>query len=150
MAKHARDIMTADPARCSPWTTLDQVAKLMLQNNCGEIPIVDVSDRVIGVITDRDIVCRVVAEGRNPAAQTAEKWMSSPVVTVQPDALLREVVDTMERHQIRRVPVVDSSGCCAGIISQADVARFGREHDVAELVRTVSRDTGIGVAVSNS
>jgi CBS domain-containing protein len=137
-----RDVMTPDPACCSPSTTLDRVAKLMTQNDCGEIPIVDSADRPVGVITDRDIVCRVVAEGKNPSAYTAEQYMSQPVVTVRADAPLDEVVATMEKHQIRRVPVVDERGCCAGMISQADVAWNGGEHTVAELVREVSRDTG--------
>ena len=141
MSKLARDIMTPDPACCTPNTTLDQVAKLMAQNDCGEIPIVDTADQPIGVITDRDIVCRVVAEGKNPVGHTAEQYMSQPVVTVRADAPLDEVVSTMEKHQIRRVPVGDERGCCAGIIAQADVALTGGEHEVAELVREVSRDT---------
>ena len=142
MARLARDVMTPDPTRCSATTTLDQVAKLMAQHDCGEIPVVDTADRFIGVITDRDIVCRVVAEGKNPMAHTAEQYMSQPVVTVGADAPLDEVVVTMETHQIRRVPVVDEQGCCAGIIAQADVAWTGSEREVAELVREVSRDTG--------
>jgi CBS domain-containing protein len=131
--------MTPDPACCTPGTSVDEVAKLMVQNDCGEIPIVDASDRVIGVVTDRDIVCRVVARGRNPIGHTAEECMSRSVVTVAPDTPVEEVVATMERHQIRRVPVVADGGSCAGIISQADLARAGLEHVVAELVREVSR-----------
>jgi CBS domain-containing protein len=140
MATLARDIMTPDPACCSPATTLDQVARLMAQNNCGEIPIIDHADRLVGVITDRDIVCRVVADGMNPGAHTAEQYMTRPVVTVRTDAPLEEVVSTMEKHQIRRVPVVDEHGVCTGIIAQADVARVGREETVGELVREVSRE----------
>ena len=101
MAKLARDVMTPDPACCSPTTTLDQVAKMMVQNNCGEIPVVDMSDRPIGVITDRDIVCRVVAEGMNPMAHTVESYMTSSVITVSADASIDEV-PIMEDHQIRR------------------------------------------------
>jgi CBS domain-containing protein len=142
MAKLARDVMTLDPACCTPRTPLNEVAKLMMHNDCGEIPVVDTTDQLIGVITDRDIVCRVVAEGKNPVGYTAEHCMSQPVVTVQTDTPLEDVLSTMERHQIRRIPVVDERGCCAGIIAQADVAWTGREHDVAELVREVSRDTG--------
>jgi len=142
MAKLARDVMTPDPACCTPNTTLDEVAKLMAQNDCGEIPVVDVGDTVVGVVTDRDIVCRVVAEGKNPIAYTAETCMSQPVVTVRSDAPIDEVVSTMEKHQIRRVPVVDDRECCVGIISQADVAWKRPERDVAELVRELSRDTG--------
>jgi CBS domain-containing protein len=132
MAKLARDVMTPDPACCTVTTTLDQVARLMVQNDCGEIPVIDTADHPIGVIT----------EGKNPVAHTAEEYMSQPVVTVRAAAPLDEVVSTMEKHQIRRVPVTDEQGCCAGIISQADVAWEGSEHDVSELVREVSRQTG--------
>jgi CBS domain-containing protein len=76
MARLARDIMTPDPACCSPNTTLDDVARMMVQNDCGEIPIVDTNDRIIGVITDRDIVCRVVAQRKNPVGYTDASSMS--------------------------------------------------------------------------
>jgi CBS domain-containing protein len=142
MAKLARDVMTVNPACCTPETPLDQVAKLMVQHDCGEIPVIDPAEQPIGVVTDRDIVCRVVAEGKNPMAYTAEICMSQPAVTVAADAPLDEVVATMEKHQIRRVPVVDERGCCTGIISQSDVAWTGSSREVVELVREVSRDTG--------
>ena len=141
MAKLARDVMTVNPACCTTDTTLDQVAKLMVQHDCGEIPVIDRAEHVVGVVTDRDIVCRVVAQEKNPMAYTAETCMSDPVVTVPTDAPLSDVLSTMERHQIRRVPVVDEQGCCAGMISQADIAWAGKERDVAELVREVSRDS---------
>ena len=142
MTKHARDIMTPDPACCSANTTLDQVAKMMVQNDCGEIPIVDTSNRPVGVVTDRDIVCRVVAEGKNPAGHTAESAMTDAVVTVPADATLDDVVATMAEHQIRRVLVVDGGGCCAGIIAQADIASAETTQKSGELVREVSRDDG--------
>jgi CBS domain-containing protein len=142
MNKVAREVMTPDPACCSPHTTLDEVAKLMARNDCGEIPVIDTSDQIVGVVTDRDIVCRVVAEGKNPIAYTAETCMSGPVITVRADAPLADVVATMEKHQIRRVPVVDERDMCIGIIAQADVSWVGDPHEVAELVREVSRDTG--------
>jgi CBS domain-containing protein len=134
--------MTPEPACCTPETTLDEVAKLMVASNCGEIPVVDRSSQPIGVVTDRDIVCRIVAEGKNPIGHTASEAMSQPVVTVRTSTPLADVLSTMERHQIRRVPVIDERGSCAGIIAQADIARVGPEHEVAELVREVSRDEG--------
>jgi len=121
---------------------LDQVAKLMVQHDCGEIPVIDPSEQVVGVVTDRDIVCRLVAEGKNPMAYPASTCMSELVVTVPANAPLSEVLATMEKHQVRRVPVVDERGSCVGMISQADLAWSGRAHDVAELVREVSRETG--------
>jgi CBS domain-containing protein len=142
MAKLARDVMTTNPACCTPQTPLDQVAKLMVQHDCGEIPVIDPAEHVVGVVTDRDIVTRVIARDKNPLAYTAESAMSDPVITVQDDAPLNEVLATMEKHQIRRVPVVNEQGCCAGMISQSDVAWSAKEKDVAELVREVSRETG--------
>ena len=142
MAKLARDVMTPDPAVCSPGTPLDQVAKLMVQNNCGEIPVIDRSDHPIGVVTDRDIVCRVVAEGKNPAGHMAESCMSTPAHPVSASATLEDVVAVMEEHQIRRVPVVDDAGCCTGIIAQADIASAAPPRTTAELVNEVSRYTG--------
>jgi len=140
MTKQARDIMTPDPACCSANTMLDQVAKMMVQNDCGEIPIVDTANRPVGVVTDRDIVCRVVAEGKNPAGHTAESAMTDMVVTVSANATLDDVLATMAEHQIRRVLVVDEVGCCAGIIAQADIASAESVRTSGELVREVSRD----------
>jgi CBS domain-containing protein len=142
MAKLASDVMTTNPACCTPETPLDQVAKLMVQHDCGEIPVIDPSEQVVGVVTDRDIVCRLVAEGKNPMAYPASTCMSELVVTVPANAPLNEILATMEKHQVRRVPVVDERGGCVGMISQADLAWSGRERDVAELVREVSRETG--------
>jgi CBS domain-containing protein len=140
MTKRARDVMTPDPACCSPHTSIDQVAKMMIQNNCGEIPIVDAANRPLGVVTDRDIVCRIVAEGKNPLGYTAEQAMTTPVIALGPDVSIDDVIETMEDHQIRRVLVVDDRGACAGIIAQADVAAKGPARKTAELLREVSRE----------
>ena len=85
------------------------------------------SNRLIGVVTDRDIVVRVVAKGKNPSAVTAAECMTEPVVVVTEDTTLEDVMSVMEENQIRRVPVVDAGGCCCGIISQADVALCATE-----------------------
>jgi CBS domain-containing protein len=141
MSKLAKDVMTPEPQCCSAETLLNEVANLMVEADCGEIPVVDASSRLIGVVTDRDIVCRVVAKGKNPTAVTAEEIMTQPVVAVPADTTLDEVVAVMEENQIRRVPVVDGRGCVCGIIAQADVALVARESEVGELVREVSRDS---------
>src|SRR5262249_4610477 len=132
MPKRARDVMTPDPACCSPHTSIDQAAKMMIQNNCGEIPIVDAGNRLLGVVTDRDIVCRIVAEGKNPLGYTAEQAMTTPVVALGTDVSIDDVIETMEDHQIRRGLVVDDSGGCAGIIAQADVAAKGSARKKAQ------------------
>jgi CBS domain-containing protein len=144
MAKLAREIMTPAPQCCSGETLLNEVANLMVEADCGEIPVVDESNRIIGVVTDRDIVARVVAKGKNPSAVTASECMTEPVVCVNEDTTLEDVMAVMEENQIRRVPVVDASGCCCGIISQADVALSAGEDQTGELVREVSKDaTGL-------
>lgn len=132
--------MTADPQCCTADTPLNEVAKLMVECDCGEIPVVDSAKKLVGVVTDRDIVCRIVAKGKNPTAMTAQDAMTQPVISVTEDSSLEDVVALMEEHQIRRVPVVDASGCCCGIISQADVAMVAQESEVGEMVREVSRD----------
>ncbi|MEO8256369.1 MAG: CBS domain-containing protein [Acidobacteriota bacterium] len=142
MAKTARDVMTSRPACCTPETSLEQVARLMVQHDCGEIPVIDSDELVVGVVTDRDIVCRMVAQGKNPLEYTAELCMSDPVVTVFETTTIVEALATMEKHQVRRLPVVDDKGRCVGMISQSDLAWTGGEHQVAELVREISRDTG--------
>jgi len=136
----ARDLMTANPACCTRDTSIGDVARLMVQCDCGQIPIVESKDRkkVVGVVTDRDIVCRTIAENRNPLEMRAEAVMSSPAVTVADDSDAEEVTGVMEKHQIRRVPVVNQNGELCGIISQADVARHRSSREAGELVRDVS------------
>ncbi len=143
MSKLAKDVMTPEPQCCSPETPLNEVANLMVEADCGEIPVVDASNRLIGVVTDRDIVCRIVAKGKNPSSCSAQDAMTQPVVAVLADTTLDEIVAVMEENQIRRVPVVDSAGCCCGIVSQADVALTARESEVGEMVREVSRDSSL-------
>ena len=134
-----KDLMTESPACCYPDSKLRDVANLMLKNDCGEIPIIDKStNRPIGVITDRDIACRCVAAGKDPERLTAKDVMSKPVVTVTPETTIDACCSTMEKNQIRRIPVVDAKGCC-GIISQADIARKASDRKTAEVVKEVSR-----------
>jgi len=140
MSNFAKVLMTADPQCCTAETPLNEVAKLMVENDCGEIPIVDHDKQLIGVVTDRDIVCRVVAKGQNPSAMTAQDAMTQPVISVTEGSSLEDVLSLMEEHQIRRVPVVDATGACCGIIAQADVAMVAQESEVGEMVREVSRD----------
>ena len=122
----------------------------MVECDCGEIPIVDGNDtlRPIGVVTDRDIVCRIVAEGRNPADHAAGDCMTSPVVTVTPETDLDACVNLMEERQIRRVPVVDERGRLAGIVAQSDVARKASRTLTSDLVREVSQPQAAGSRAS--
>lgn len=133
----ARDVMTPEPACCSPSDSVKDAAALMVDNNCGEIPVVDKSGRLVGVVTDRDITCRCVAEGKS-ADTPVEEVMSSSLVTVMPDASIDECCKKMEDNQVRRLPVVDDQGKCCGIVSQADIALHAGKEATGDLVREVS------------
>jgi CBS domain-containing protein len=134
-----RSVMTANPATCSPDATLRQVAQLMRDNDCGQIPVVGQDRHPLGVITDRDIAVRAVAVGSDPASATAREFMSSPATTVPAQSSLNDVAMMMEENQIRRVVVVDEQGSVAGIVAQADIARAGRDRKTAEVVKQVSQ-----------
>lgn len=135
-----RELMTASPTCCSRGTSLREVAQMMVQEDCGAIPVVESTDdhHIVGVITDRDIVCRAVAEGKNPQEMTAEDCMTGNVITVNPEMTVEECCELMELHQIRRVAVLDHEGVCCGMVAQADIALRASEAAAAEVVREVS------------
>lgn len=134
-----RSVMTTDPTTCTPEATLRQVAQMMKQHDCGQIPVVDQKRQPLGVITDRDIAVRAVAQGSDLANATAGDYMTSPVTTVRDNSNLNDVAKLMEQNQIRRVVVVDQQGCVAGIVAQADIALAGRDGKTAEVVKQVSQ-----------
>jgi CBS domain-containing protein len=137
--------MTADPACCTADTPLTEVAKMMVECDCGAIPVVDSQDskKPVGMITDRDITIRTVAEGRNPLDLTASDAMTVNVMTVTPETSLEECCNLMEDQQIRRVVVVDKNGSCCGMIAQADIAMNADGSKTAEVVQEVSRTAGM-------
>ncbi len=132
-----RSVMTADPACCNAGATLREVALMMRKHDCGEIPVVDEANKPLGVITDRDIAVRAVADGAD-AASTVGDYMTSPVTTIREAASLEDCARLMGDNQIRRVVVVDDQGCLSGIVAQADIALSGRDAKTAEVVREVS------------
>ena len=138
-----KEIMTESPACCTPDTPLQVVAQMMVNHDCGCIPVIENEEtgKPVGVVTDRDIVTHTVAEGKNPQELTARDCMSSPVVTVTPDTSVDDCCNTMEENQIRRVPVVDGGGGCCGMVAQADIALNADEHETAEVVQDISRPT---------
>jgi CBS domain-containing protein len=137
------EIMTPDPACCTPNTRLPQIARLMVSIDCGEIPVVDDLEtrNLVGVITDRDIVCRAVAYDHIPENIRASEVMSSPVIAVSEDADVQGCYEKMEQHQIRRIPVLDSHGRISGIVAQADIAMHAGIRETAEIVKDISRPT---------
>jgi CBS-domain-containing membrane protein len=117
---------------------------MMEQNDRGCIPVVshEHSTELVGVVTDRDIVMRTIAQGRNPLEMTAEEVMSAPVATAKPQESVEDCCVKMEQKQVRRIPVVDDSSDCCGIVAQADIARRSGLDEAGEVVREVSRPTG--------
>ena len=135
-------VMTENPACCTPNSSLTEVARLMVDNDCGEIPVVEdmMSRKLAGVITDRDIATRIVAAGKNSADAKACDCMTTPCVSVKPDTSLDSCCEVMETNKIRRVPVVDDLGGVVGIVSLADVVRNANASTTAAVVKEVSSD----------
>jgi CBS domain-containing protein len=132
------DVMTLRPSCVTRHTTLSKVAELMEAEDVGAIPVVD-GDFVLGLVTDRDIVVRAVARGRDPHSTRVAEIASNDLVTVGPDHDLSEALILMGRHQLRRLPVTDEDNRLLGIVSQADVALEGKQKDVGKVVEAVSR-----------
>lgn len=138
--KTVRDIMTPNPATCTPHTSLQEVARKMVDFDCGSIPVVrsETDATPIGTVTDRDIVCRLVAQGRNPLENDVSDCMTTPCVTVPVDSDVNAARDRMIQNQIRRLVVVDESGACCGVVAMADLVV---ELADASVVREVSEPT---------
>ena len=132
----ARDIMTSDVVTVSASDTLTTAARRMVDENIGSVPVVD-GGRLTGILTDRDIVTRVVANGADLDAVSVGEVAGGRLVSAEPDASLRDIVRTMAREQIRRLPVTEEDRL-VGIISQADVARTGDDEVTGELVELIS------------
>ncbi len=143
-----KEVMTADPACCTSDTSLQEVAQMMIDHDCGEIPVVEdkVINLPIGVVTDRDIVCRTIAKGLNPLDLSVADCMSKPCVTVTPDMTIEECGQILEYNKIRRVPVVDAAGSCCGIVALADIALHAKRNIAAEVVKEVSEPTAAASA----
>lgn len=115
--------MTPNPMCAEPDTSLQQVAKMMIDCDCGGIPVCEAgSKKLVGFLTDRDIVCRILAQGINPLERTAKDAMTTDMHTIQPNASVDECMMVMQQYKVRRVPVVNQMGEIVGIVAQADLA----------------------------
>ena len=135
--KTAREIMTADTTCVAESETLLDAAKKMRDLDVGSLPICGEDNRLKGMLTDRDIVVRCLADGGDPASTTAGELAQGKPVTVGADDGVDEVLRTMSSHQVRRLPVIDGHDL-VGIVSQADVARALPEEMVGDLVEAIS------------
>lgn len=131
-----KDIMTKAPACCTPATNLREVAREMLTHDCGEIPVCD-GTRLLGVVTDRDIVCRAFTREMNPAELTAADVMTAQIATVDENDSIQRAMSIMVEQRVRRLPVL-REGALVGILSQADMAEHLPLAEIGSLVRKLS------------
>ena len=140
--KQCSDLMTKDPVCCLPESTVADAARLMKRENIGPIPVIENEQtrKLVGIVTDRDLALKIVAEGRDAASTKVEAVMTRKVVTCRADDDLQKALDAMSEHQLRRIPVVDNDSRILGIISQADVATRGNQPEkTAAVVKEISR-----------
>jgi CBS domain-containing protein len=138
-----RDLMTKEPATVGPDATLGEVATLMKQEDCGSIPVVEDS-RLVGIVTDRDLVIRSIAAGRDPKTQRVSEVMSADPITVGPDDDISAAEKVMSDRQVRRLPVVEK-GKLVGILVTAQVARSENERKTGATLKEISEPaTGRG------
>jgi len=140
MAKCA-DVMTREPACCEPGESIARAAQLMKSEDVGAVPVVEsaASRKLVGIITDRDIVVKVLADGRSVESSTVRDAMTSNPVTCHEDDDVSRALSAMAERKVRRIPVVDGSGALRGIIAQADIAtRLHRDKTTGDLVEAIS------------
>ena len=140
--KTCQDVMTSNPTTCLPTDSVKSVADLMRRESFGSLPVVENQDtqKLIGIITDRDMAMKVVAKGLDANATNVEAVMTRKVISFRPDDNLQLAMDAMSEHQLRRIVIVDKNHKVLGIIAQADVATRGGQPDkTAEVVKDISQ-----------
>jgi CBS domain-containing protein len=137
MGQIIKDVMTSNPCSIDAEKSVAYAAKMMREEDVGLAPIVE-GDKLIGMLTDRDIAIRVVAEGRNPEQVKVADVASKQVVTIDPQQDLDEALRIMAKHQVRRLAVLEEDGKLVGVVAQADVAREGDDKQTGELVEVIS------------
>jgi len=143
--KKCKEVMTKNLVCCFPNDTVIKAAELMKSENVGSIPVVenDQTQRLVGIVTDRDLALKVLAAGLDSKSTKVEAVMTRKVVTCRAGADLQKALDVMSKHQLRRIPVVDSDNKILGIISQADVAiHYGHPKRTAIMVKEISQANG--------
>lgn len=136
-----KDVMTKDPTCCEPGDSVVKVAQIMKREDVGSVPVVDSksSRKLVGIVTDRDLVVKVLAEGRSIDGASARDAMTPDPTSCHEDDDVDRALKLMAELQVRRMPIIDAAGRLAGIISQADVAtRVNRDKQTGELVEAIS------------
>ena len=141
MPQNIRDVMTSNPCTIDAEKSVAYAAKMMLEEDVGLAPIVE-GDRLIGMLTDRDVAARVAAEGRDPDQVKVREVASKQLITIAPGQDLDEALRKMAQHQVRRLPVVEEDGRLVGVVAQADIAREGDDSQTGQLVEEISESGG--------
>lgn len=140
MGTKVHEIMATRPRSVTPDTPVTEVAELMEADDVGAIPVVT-GERLVGIVTDRDIVVRAIAKGKDPRGMPAAEVSSSEeLVAVGPDDDLSEALKLMAKYQVRRLPVITDDERLVGVVSQADVARHAKEQDAGAVLEAISRE----------
>jgi CBS domain-containing protein len=140
--KKCDEVMTKNPICCLPDDVVADAAKLMKSGNIGSILVIEnrQTQNVVGIVTDRDLALKIVAEGCDAKSTKVEAVMTRKVVTCHAEDDIQKALDAMSEHQLRRIPVVDNDNRILGIIAQADVAtRVNQPEKTASLVKGISR-----------
>ena len=138
MGHRIKDVMTSNPCTIDADKSVAYAAKMMRDEDVGLAPIVE-GDKLIGMLTDRDIAIRVVAEGKDPNQVNVRDVASKQVVTIDPQQDLDEALRIMAKHQVRRLPVVEEDGKLVGVVAQADIARQSDDEKTGALVEEISK-----------
>ena len=139
------EVMTKNPVCCLPSDLATKAAELMKSEQIGSIPVIEneQTKKLVGIVTDRDLTLRIVAEGLDAKSTKVDAVMTRKVVTCRPEDDLQKALDAMSEHQLRRIPVVDNDNKIVGIIAQADVAtRVNQPQKTAEVVKEISQASG--------
>jgi CBS domain-containing protein len=135
-----QDIMTGEPRCLTPNSSVREAAQLMKEINAGVIPVVEAgSKRLVGVVTDRDIALRVVAEGKGADCCISDVMSGGNLATATPSDDVDRVMETMSREQVRRIPIVDERGSLVGIVAQADIVRKADDKKAERTVEKISQ-----------
>jgi CBS domain-containing protein len=136
-----RDVMTPDPVCCTPDDTAQKVARMLKDQDIGSVPVVldQVSRKLVGMITDRDLCCNIVAEGKDPISTTIDRIFTLNPVSCREGENITLCETLMQQHQVRRIPVVDGEERCIGIVSQADVALKDKPEKVSKTITEISK-----------
>jgi CBS domain-containing protein len=143
-----REVMSHDPACCVLSDNAQTVARILCDRNIGSMPVIvdQQSRKLVGMITDRDLCCSVIAQGMDPTTTEIGKLISSPPVTCREGENIESCERLMQAHQVRRIPIVDSEDRVIGIVSQADLALKDKPERVSKTVAEISRASQSSIA----